>query len=331
MTPDSTIVDREIGTSAAFSLPCPTLRVANRIRLETIPAIRKSRTCLRADGHCIPADAFDTGPEIGISFMPVTSPIDLCELLTIAEEAARAGGQVLQDWRGRFSVREKSRANLVTEADHASQELIHRLISGRYPDHGFLGEEGLNLPAKGSPWQWIIDPLDGTSNYVHGFPYYAVSIAVRYDSELIAGVIFDPTRNELFAATAGGGAYLNGRQISASGEREPSGAMVMASLPVGGRPEDPAVQRFLKAFSHLQAVQRSGSAALNLACVASGRIDGFWSTSLHPWDVAAGVLIVQEAGGTVTTLKGHAIDISVPDILAASSPELSAALIGILR
>lgn len=250
-------------------------------------------------------------------------------LVSLAEKAAHAGGEILQEWVGKFSVREKRRADLVTEADHASQEAIHSIISSQFADHGFLGEEGLNEESDTSPYRWVIDPLDGTSNYVHGFPYYAVSIAVEKDGVLQAGVIFDPNRNETFSAVKGNGATLNGRTISTSGEAELSRAMAMASLPVGADRSDPAVQRFLDAMSHLQTVQRSGSAALNLCCVACGRIDTFWSTSLKPWDVAAGTLIVQEAGGTVTSLTGSTIDIMVPSILSASSEKIAQDLVSI--
>ena len=241
------------------------------------------------------------------------------ELLSVGVTAAHAGGEVLQDWVGRFSVREKRRADLVTEADHASQQTILDIVADAFPRHSFLGEEGLNRDADGSDYQWIIDPLDGTSNYVHGFPYYAVSIGVRRGDTLVAAVIFDPNRNETFTAVAGQGAQLNGASITTSGEAELARSMGMASLPVGADGTDPAVQRFLNALGHLQTVQRSGSAALNLCCVAAGRIDAFWSTSLKPWDVAAGTLIVQEAGGIVTTINGGAIDIMQPDLLAAST------------
>ncbi|MEZ6131639.1 MAG: inositol monophosphatase family protein [Planctomycetaceae bacterium] len=243
--------------------------------------------------------------------------VSYVDLLAIAVEAAHAGGAILQDWIGRFSVKEKKRSDLVTEADHASQQKIFELIAGKFPDHGFLGEEGLNQPAQNSDYRWVIDPLDGTSNYVHGFPYYAVSIGVQKADELVAAVIFDPTRNETFAATRGGGATLNGRPIATSGETNMAMAMAMASLPVGADGNDPAVNRFLNSMKHLQTVQRSGSAALNLACVACGRIDAFWSTSLKPWDVAAGVLIVQESGGSVTDLSGGAVDIMKPSLIAA--------------
>ena len=251
------------------------------------------------------------------------------DLLATAVEAAHAGGAILQDWVGRFSVQEKRRADLVTEADHASQKKIFELISATYENHGFLGEEGLNRISAESDYRWVIDPLDGTSNYVHGFPYYAVSIAVQKGTELVAGVIFDPNRNETFAATKDGGATLNGRTITTSGETRLEMSMAMASLPVGSDQHDPAVRRFLQSMSHLQTVQRSGSAALNLACVACGRIDAFWSTSLKPWDVAAGVLIVQEAGGTVTDIQGGKIDIMVSSLIAACHDTIAQGLTGI--
>ena len=196
------------------------------------------------------------------------------QLLDTAVAAAHTGGAILQDWVGRFSVKEKRRADLVTEADHASQQAIFEAISAAFPSHGFLGEEGLNKEADASPFRWVIDPLDGTSNYVHGFPYYAVSIGVEKSGELVAGVIFDPNRSETFTAGKGLGAFLNETPITTSGETEMSRAMAMASLPVGADQSDPAVTRFLNSMSHLQTVQRSGSAALNLACVAGSTRSG---------------------------------------------------------
>lgn len=248
-----------------------------------------------------------------------------------AVEAAEIGGGVLQDWVGRFSVREKGRANLVTEADEASQAAIVKCLKSHFPGHGFLGEENLSEAAAGAGAAagatstdpvWIIDPLDGTSNYVHGFPYYAVSLALMAEGRLQVGVILDPTRNETFLAVAGQGATLNGKPITTSGETTAEHAMAMASLPIAADPGNPAVRRFLTALPKLQVVQRTGSAALNLAYVAAGRIDAFWSTSLHPWDVAAGAILVREAGGVVTTLAGRTNDIFVPDLLAASSVSL---------
>lgn len=251
--------------------------------------------------------------------------------LSAAIDAAHVGGRILLDWIGRFSVREKSRANLVTEADEASQSAIVHTLKNRFPHHGFLGEENLNERDATTEAFWIIDPLDGTSNYVHGFPYFAVSIGLWIRDHIEVAVIFDPTRNETFAAEFGKGATLNGQPIKTSGETELQSSMGMASLPVATNPENPAVKRFLNALPKLQTVQRSGSAALNLAYLASGRIDCFWSSSLHPWDVAAGALLVAESGGTITKLDGSKFDIFVPDLLAASTALLGRELVTALR
>lgn len=246
---------------------------------------------------------------------------DLDDLLHSAEEAARAAATVLDEWSRKFTVSEKSPANLVTEADVASQRAIHDLLRARYPDHRFLGEEGLSDEGT-SPFRWIIDPLDGTSNYVHGFPYYAVSIALERAGELVAGVILDPTRNELFAAARGRGATLNGQPIHPSRAARLKEALVMVSLPVAVPPGHPAVERFVRTMSAAQATQRTGSAALNLAYTACGRIDAFFSTSLKPWDMAAGTLIVREAGGRVTQIHGGEFVLDVPDILATNGGPL---------
>lgn len=251
---------------------------------------------------------------------------ELIELLQTAEEAARLGGRILEDWAPRFTSREKSPANLVTEADEASQRAIFELIHGRFPEHRFLGEEGLQHDAGDSPYRWIIDPLDGTSNYVHRFPYYAVSIGLEHAGELVVGAIYDPNRNELFSARRGNGATLNGLTIAPSAEAEIGKAMCMASLPVKARQEHPAVQRFLRVLDHAQTVQRTGSAALNLCCVACGRIEGFWSSSLAPWDQAAGALIVHEAGGRVTRTDGSRFDVNEPDLLATNGTAMHATL-----
>jgi myo-inositol-1(or 4)-monophosphatase len=248
------------------------------------------------------------------------------ELRDVAEAAARLGGSVLQDWRAKFTAREKSPKNLVTEADFASQQAILEFILARYPDHQFLGEENLDR-AGNSPYRWIIDPLDGTSNYVHGFPYYAVSIGVEYNAELVAGAVFDPNRDELFSAAR----TRNGERIEVSSPRDLSQALCMASLPMKAHRTDLQVQRFLKLLEVAQHVQRTGSAALNLCGVACGRIDAFWSTSLMPWDMAAGVLLVLEAGGQVTSTDGGPFDVNRPDLLASNGPPLHEGVAAVLR
>lgn len=240
------------------------------------------------------------------------------DFLETAQDAARLAGNELERWAGKFSVREKSPANLVTEADEAAQEAIFGLIHNRFPDHGFLGEEGLNKSIGLSSYRWVVDPLDGTSNYVHCFPYYAVSIALEHAGELIVGVIFDPNRDDMFTAVRGQGAALNGQRITPTSVSDLRSAMVVASLPVAANRDDPAVARFLNVLPHVQTVQRTGSAAMNLAYLAAGRIDAFFSSSLKPWDAAAGAVIVEEAGARITKSDGSRFQIDVPDLLATN-------------
>ena len=254
----------------------------------------------------------------------------MLEFLQAAEEAARRAGHILRAWSSKFTVREKSRSDLVTDADLASQQAIHEFLRGRYPQHGFHGEEGLNEIRPGSPYRWIVDPLDGTTNYVHGFPYYAVSIGLEFEGRLVVGAVFDPTRDEMFLAARGAGATLNRRPLRPSENAELSQAMLVASLPVATSAEDPAVRRFLKLIPHAQTIQRTGSAALNLAYVAAGRVDGYWSTSLKPWDMAAGVVLVQEAGGLVTRIDGSPFDVEVPNLVATNGSSIHQELVGLL-
>ncbi|MCA9079605.1 MAG: inositol monophosphatase [Planctomycetaceae bacterium] len=253
----------------------------------------------------------------------------MTEFLAAAQAAARLGGAILQEWSRKFTAREKSPANLVTEADLASEEAIAGYLLERFPDHQMLGEESLNRTGN-SPFRWIIDPLDGTSNYVHRFPYYAVSIGLEEAGELIAGAIYDPNRDEMFAAAKGQGATLNGESIRVSDESLLANAMCMASLPVKADRTHVAVRKFLNALEAAQSVQRSGSAALNLCSVACGRIEAFWSNSLKPWDMAAGVLIVREAGGAVTNTSGTLFDVNIPDLLATNGAGLHGELVDVL-
>lgn len=244
------------------------------------------------------------------------------DFLATAELAARAAAKVLAEWAPKFTVREKARADLVTEADVAAQEAIVQIIHQRFPYHKLLGEESLSRLDGDSSYCWVIDPLDGTSNYVHGFPYYAVSIGLVCDGQHHSAVVYDPTRDEIFTASHGGGTSLNGRPIRPTNVSTLDGAMVVASLPVGSQRDDPAVMRFLQVLPKVQSVQRTGSAALNLSYVAAGRIDAFWSTSLKPWDVAAGALLVQEAGGRVSKIDGSPFDMFVPDLLATNGSQI---------
>jgi myo-inositol-1(or 4)-monophosphatase len=260
----------------------------------------------------------------------IESPSELNELAQVAEEAARIGGDVLREWSEKFTVSEKGPADLVTEADIASQTAIHEFIHTRYPQHSFLGEEGLSKNSGESGFRWIIDPLDGTTNYVHRFPYYAVSIGVEHHGELVVGVIYDPNRDELFAAVRGGGSTLNGQPMRVSRFSPLNQAMVIASFPPGVRADSPAMMRFLKVLPHAQTIHRSGSSALNLAYVAAGRLDGYWSTSLKPWDMAAGIVLVREAGGRVTKLDGSPIDHHMMSLLATNGTAVHDELVALL-
>lgn len=251
-------------------------------------------------------------------------------IISVANDAARGAGEILRSWATRFTVSEKGPSDLVTEADLASQTAIVKAVTEAFPDHDLLGEESLSARRGRSPYRWVIDPLDGTSNYVHGFPYYCVSIGVEREEMPVVGVIYDPNRDELFAAATGRGARRNGDPIRPSKASMLTDAFLVASLPRRAAPNDPAVRRFLSAMPLAESVQRTGSAALNLAYVACGRIDAFWSSSLKPWDMAAGAVIVAEAGGRVSSLDGGPFRLDRPAILATNGTDLHRAVLDLL-
>jgi myo-inositol-1(or 4)-monophosphatase len=246
--------------------------------------------------------------------------------LKTAEAAARAAGEVLQQMLGRVQIREKGPRDLVTEADITSQQVIRERLLGDFPDHAFVGEEDPldtdRSAADASPYCWIVDPLDGTTNYAHRMPMYGVSIALRRGTEIVAGVVYDPTLDEMFSAEAGGGATCNGRSIRASQCAELSEALVAASFAANVPRGSVEVARFVEILHRSQAVRRMGSAALNLSYVAAGRLDAYWATSVKAWDVAAGVLIVREAGGLVTGVDGGPFDLNRPSFVAAATIRL---------
>jgi myo-inositol-1(or 4)-monophosphatase len=255
----------------------------------------------------------------------------LIDYLEVCERAARAGGAVLQDWAGRFEVKEKGRADLVTEADVASQQCVRDIILGAFPKHGFLGEENCSIPSQEDGLRWIVDPLDGTTNYVHAIPGYTVSIALEQAGKLLVGTVFDPVSGECFSAMAGAGATLNGRPMHVSRVERLEGAVVAVSFPPQMRRDGPELAQFANVAMAAQSVRRSGSAALNLAYIAAGRFDGYWSSFNKIWDVAAGILLVLEAGGTVTGVDGRPFAIDPPHIIAAPTPSLHAELKAVIN
>jgi myo-inositol-1(or 4)-monophosphatase len=246
----------------------------------------------------------------------------MSEFLKTCERAARAGGQVLLDWVGRFAAREKAPADFVTEADLASQEEISRIVLSAYPDHAFLGEEGGPKGPPDAEFRWIVDPLDGTTNYVHQIPHYCVSIALERKGELLCGAVYDPVSQECFTAEAGKGGYLNGRRIGVSKVERVEKAVVVVSLPPKLTPESRELAEMIRVVVAAQSLRRTGSAALNLCYLAAGRFDAYWGGNTKAWDVAAGALMIREAGGIITDYHGEPLNLDVPRFVAASTPAL---------
>jgi myo-inositol-1(or 4)-monophosphatase len=235
------------------------------------------------------------------------------------------------NWVGRHSVREKGPSDLVTQADLASQEAVHRVVAEAYPQHLFVSEEGDTTPQLDAEHCWIVDPLDGTTNYVHQLPHYAVSVALVERGRPTVGVVYDPVHDECFSASRGHGAKLNGQPIRASRVRLLADALVAASFAAKVEMDSPEVKQFLSALIECQAVRRTGSAALNLCYLAAGRFDVFWALSTKAWDVAAGALLVEEAGGCVSCHDGTPFELSKPHPLAAATPELHSLFLDLLR
>ncbi len=242
-------------------------------------------------------------------------------MLEFAIRAAREAGAILQDFAERgFDITHKGRINLVTEADLASEKHITELIRQQFPAHHIVAEESWQGGLSGADdYAWLIDPLDGTTNFSHGFPCYAVSIGIEHKGQSIAGVVYDPTRDEMFAAERGAGATLNGKPIHVSAVSSLEKALLVSGFPYDVRERMheylPAWEEFLK---QAQAVRRLGAAAIDMACVANGRLDGFWEKGLHAWDTAAGWVIIEEAGGRVTKLDGSPFNNFTPSLLCTN-------------
>jgi len=244
--------------------------------------------------------------------------LELDRYLELAEQAARRAGQVLLDMKGRFTVRRKGWQDLVTSADLAAQEAARECLLDAFPDHTVLGEEAPSRFDPTAPFRWIIDPLDGTTNYVHGLDYYAVSIALEHKYNLLVGVIYAPELQQCFKAANGQGAFCNDTQIKVSDVADIADALVATGFPpqLDKRPD--LIKLFERYSVKTHAVRRLGSTALNLAYTAMGRFDAFYSATIHSWDVAAGALLVWEAGGSVSNLDGGTYDLYRPDILATN-------------
>jgi myo-inositol-1(or 4)-monophosphatase len=242
------------------------------------------------------------------------------DLYRFVRALAVDAGRILKDsFNRRITIRFKGRIDPVTEVDLKSERFIVERIRSRYPEHDVMTEEDTASRNKKSEFQWIIDPLDGTVNFSHGFPIYCVSIAVAYRGKVVAGAVCDPERGELFHASVGHGAYLNKRRLKVSSERNLERALLATGFAYDiGTAKKNNLGLFGRMAKQAQGVRRPGSAAIDICWLAAGRLDGFWELKLHPWDTAAAVLILHEAGGKSTRVSGEPYSIFKPDLLASN-------------
>ncbi len=272
-----------------------------------IPSARKAVTLLTSrisEKLTIPVNS--TSPTPHFEYLPSMS--------TIAREA---GALLMQYFDQNIKIEYKGEADLVTAADRKSETLIRDRIRTLWPSHDVLGEEQ-GLRDTGSEYRWYVEPLDGTTNFAHGFPVFCVSMALQHKNETIAGLCYDPTRDELFAAERGKGAFLNQSQIHVSKISKLAESLLGTGFPSHKRHKNPNIHFYHQITLRTHGLRRAGSAALDLCSVAAGRFDGFWEFNLNPWDTAAGVLIVQEAGGKVTDFQGGPFQLNSRETLASN-------------
>ncbi len=251
--------------------------------------------------------------------LPPVSASPWQEHLELAVRAARDAGRIqLEAFEKPHTVDFKGKRDLVTEVDRACEEVIHDRLRRAFPSHDFLLEESVTSRSD-SPYLWVVDPLDGTTNYTHGYPHFCCSIALRREGRTVLGVVFDPIRGDLFTAVADEGAFLNGRRIRTSDEDRLIRCLIATGFPNDiGKARDKNLRKFARILLLVRSVRRSGSAALDLCYVAAGRLDGYWVLTLAPWDTAAGVLVVEEAGGRVTDLGGAPARLNTQALVASN-------------
>ena len=238
--------------------------------------------------------------------------------LNTAVDIAREAGALLAQLSKRpHEITYKRPSDLVTEADRRSEALIVERLVSHFPKHAIVSEEGGGQKT-GSDWCWHVDPLDGTTNFAHGFPVFCVTLGLAYRGEVIAGVVFDPMREELFTAERGAGAYLNNKRISVSKNTELSASLLATGFPPFASNHSLNIQYYARFTGLSHGIRRAGAAALDLSSVAAGRFDGFWELKLNPWDKAAGSLLVTEAGGRVSNLAGEPFNLLADELLASN-------------
>ncbi len=249
--------------------------------------------------------------------MAAEAAADAASFAAAAAAIAREAGACLLAHRGRVGIEYKGEADLVTAADRDSERLITARLRERFPDHAMVAEEGGRTQAA-SGYCWYVDPLDGTTNYAHGLPIFAVSLGLEHDGEMLAGAVFNPVLEEMFTAVRGGGARLNGAPISVSACSELGEALLATGFPSRKRHQNPNIHFYQHFTLTTHGMRRLGAAALDLCYTACGRFEGFWEFNLKPWDTAAGALIVREAGGRVSDMLGRAHQLHSPEILASN-------------
>jgi myo-inositol-1(or 4)-monophosphatase len=258
---------------------------------------------------------------------------EVAAILALAKRVAREAGRIQRErYEGEFEIYTKSAViDLVTDVDRACEQLIVEAIQNERPGDAILAEEGGGTDDPNADWRWVIDPLDGTTNYAHGYPRFCVSIGIEHRGAATVGVVYDPLLDELFSAVRGHGAMLNDRPLGVSENAQLDHAMLATGFAYDvHRSTDDNLNHFAAFAKTVQAIRRDGSAALNLCYVAAGRFDGFWELKLHPWDVAAGLLIVEEAGGRTSDFSGHQGCTSGRETVA-SNAHLHEAMLEILK
>ncbi len=245
---------------------------------------------------------------------------DISPFVAAAEEAAQAAGSLIRDsWQQVKQIHYKSSIDLVTTIDHQSEERIVSILHKRFPTHSILAEEETNIEGQKGEYRWIIDPVDGTTNFAHAYPHFCISIALEFAGEIILGLVYDPIKEETYRAIKGQGAFLNGARIHTTEEAELGKALLATGFPYDRRQKVDFYISFFKDFMlSCQGIRRNGSAALDLCYVACGRMEGFWEFGLHPWDTAAGCLMVKEAGGTMSDFSGNNFSIWQKEVLASN-------------
>jgi myo-inositol-1(or 4)-monophosphatase len=239
------------------------------------------------------------------------------EFLPNIQQIALEAGDLLMRHFGKVDIEYKGEVDVVTAADRESEKLIVERLTKLWPDHDLMGEEGARR-TRGGEYRWYIDPLDGTTNFAHGYPVFCVSIALERRGELIAGTVYDPTRREMFAAEKGAGAWLNDRAMHVSKVGALAESLIATGFPSQKRHKNPNIHFYHHITMKTHGIRRAGSAAMDLAYTACGRYDGYWEFNLNPWDTAAGVLIVREAGGIVSDLDGGPFDIASKEVVASN-------------